>query len=118
MTVAVWLQPLSLLHLFNEHLNESDSRDWQGGLKTPSVVGLLIDGKGPPRWLFVFFGGAEHNDNSLVTHVRAAEKQKNRGRCGPSISWPTLRVFLMLTASGTYAALLEMWVMTRPKSPA
>ena len=52
--------------------------------------------------------------NSLVSHVRAAEKQKNKieGDAAHPINRPPLRGFLLLATSGTYAAVQKMWVMT------
>ena len=53
----------------------------------------------------------------LLSHVRAAEKQKNQldADAAHPIDRPTLRVFLTLTPSGIDTALQEMWVMTSPQ---
>ena len=53
--------------------------------------------------------------NPLVSQLRAAEKQKNELErdAGRTINRPPLRGFILLTASGTYPVLQEIWVMTR-----
>jgi hypothetical protein len=53
--------------------------------------------------------------NSPISHVRAAEKQKNKmeGDVSHSINRPILLGFLLLAASGTYAAVQEAWVIPR-----
>jgi len=53
--------------------------------------------------------------NPLVSQLGAAEKQKNELErdAGRTINRPPLRGFILLTASGTYPVLQEIWVMTR-----
>jgi ABC-type Fe3+ transport system permease subunit/DNA-binding beta-propeller fold protein YncE len=103
----------SLPPSFHRPSNESDSRNWKGGPKTRRV-GLFIVVAAPPLWFFCFSAARSTMMNSLVPHVRAAEKQKNRieGDAAHPINRPPLRGFIMLTLGGTYSTLQETWVIT------
>jgi hypothetical protein len=101
-------------HLFNGLVNESDSRDWKGDLKTPLGVGLFKVGPDPRPLFFLFFGGADVTHKQIHHRTPRRRKTKKIERDGAEpINRPILPVFLTLTPSGTYTALQEMWVMTR-----